>query len=89
MFICPPQPRANKQIEVEKHIKHTTGVILNILINVLIKENDGTGAEKCRNVGVFETAAPPLLEVGKRDKICANQRTNEAAILAGKPFTSE
>ena len=25
MFICPPQPRANKQIEVEKHIKHTTG----------------------------------------------------------------
>ena len=47
------QPRANKQIEVEKHIKHTTGrgVILNILINVLIKESDGTGAEKCRNVG--------------------------------------
>ena len=38
---------------------------------------------------VFETAAPPLLEVGKRDKICANQRTNEAAILAGKPFTSK
>ena len=49
-----PQPRANKQIEVEKHIKHTTGrgVILNILINVLIKESDGTGAEKCQNVGV-------------------------------------